>query len=219
MSLPSSNPILTCAEAKAWEKKLFAGDETAEWTAMQRAGCAVGAAVLQDFLEIGGFPPSGRILLLVGKGHNGGDAVLAAKFVLERCPAARAEVIFAFGERGLRPLARRAWEALVHAAPRRVAAIHDPAANYELCLDGVFGFQFRPPIDGATARLLRRINDHPAIRLRAAVDLPSGVGETSGETSFRADFTYATGIVKSPLLAAPEAGRLRHLDLGFFDSS
>ncbi len=55
MMRPSSIPILICAEAGAWEKKLFAGDEAAEWAAMQRAGGAVGAAVLQDFLEIGGF--------------------------------------------------------------------------------------------------------------------------------------------------------------------
>jgi hydroxyethylthiazole kinase-like uncharacterized protein yjeF len=216
MSLSSSIPILICAEASAWEKKLFAGDEAAEWAAMQRAGGAVGAAVLLDFLEIGGFPPAGRLLVLVGKGHNGGDALLAAKFILGENPLASAGVIFAFGERTLRPLARRAWQALVQAAPGRVAATDDPDAGCDLCLDGIFGFQFRPPIDAATAKLLRRINDHPAIRLRAAVDLPSGVGEKPDKVSFRADFTYATGSVKSPLLTAPTAGRLRFLDLGFF---
>jgi hydroxyethylthiazole kinase-like uncharacterized protein yjeF len=219
MSLPSSIPILICAEASAWEKKLFAGDEAAEWATMRRAGGAVGAAVLQDFLELGGFPPVGRILVLVGKGHNGGDALLAAKFILEKNPVASAGVVFAFGERALRPLAWRAWQALVHAAPGRVAAIHDLAATYDLCLDGIFGFQFRPPIDAATAKLLRRVNGHPSIRLRAAVDLPSGVGEKSDKTSFRADFTYATGTVKLPLLDAPAAGRLRFLDLGFFKSN
>jgi len=219
MSLPSSIPILICAEASAWEKKLFSGDEAAEWAAMQRAGGAVGAAALQDFLEMGGFPPGGRILVLVGKGHNGGDALLAAKFILEKNPAASAGVIFAFGERTLRPLARRAWQALVQAAPARVAIADDLDASCDLCLDGIFGFQFRPPIDATTAKLLRRINGHPAIRLRAAVDLPSGVGEKPGEISFRADFTYATGTVKLPLLTAPAAGRLRFLDLGFFQSN
>jgi len=219
MSLSSSIPILICAEASAWEKRLFAGDEAAEWVAMQRAGGAVGAAVLQDFLEIGGFPPAGRILILAGKGHNGGDALLAAKFILEENPAARAGVIFVFGERALRPLARRAWQALVQAAPGRVAATDDADASFDLCLDGIFGFQFRPPINAATAKLLRRINDHPALRLRAAVDLPSGVGEKPDKISFGADFTYATGAVKLPLLTAPTAGRLRFLDLGFFKSN
>jgi NAD(P)H-hydrate epimerase len=49
--------------------------------------------------------------------------------------------------------------------------------------------------------------------LRAAVDLPSGLDVPE---AFRADFTYATGVVKTPLLDLPNAGRLRYLDLGFF---
>jgi len=104
--------------------------------------------------------------------------------------------------------------------------VHSPLApgagewgDYDLCLDGIFGFQFRPPVDAATGALLRAVNAHPAIRLRAAVDLPSGVGEQSDDTAFRADFTYATGSVKTPLLEERNrdvAGRLRYVDLGFF---
>ena len=222
MNAPASVPVLNCAQAGAWEKKLFAGDEAAEWAAMQRAGRAVGAAVRQDFLEIGGFPAAGRVLVLAGKGHNAGDALLAARFVLEKHPAARADVIFAFGERTLRSLAFRAWQELIHAAPDRVATVHEPAAAYDLCLDGVFGFQFRPPLDAATVQLLGRINAHPHIRLRAAVDLPSGLGEKPADRPFRADFTYATGSVKSPLVGRAQAeciGRSRYLDLGFFSTN
>src|SRR5688572_11979943 len=108
-ALAGTPPILSCDEAKTLEAKLFAGDEAREWAAMQRAGRAIAAAVQRDFREIGGFPSHGRILVLVGKGHNGGDALIAAKAILEKFPAARAEVVFAFGERTLRPLAARAW--------------------------------------------------------------------------------------------------------------
>jgi ADP-dependent NAD(P)H-hydrate dehydratase / NAD(P)H-hydrate epimerase len=220
-----SDPILTCAEARAQEARLFAGGEEPEWTAMQRAGAAVGRAVLEDFREIGGFPARGRILVLVGKGHNGGDALLAAAAMLARCPGASADVVFALGERSLRPLAARAWRDLIGGTgfPTRVQRISPgqeiPATTYDVCLDGVFGFPFRPPMDAGVATLLCVVNAHPAIRLRAAVDLPSGVGETSADEPFRADFTYATGSVKSPLLAEDHraaAGRLRYLDLGFF---
>jgi NAD(P)H-hydrate epimerase len=96
-----------------------------------------------------------------------------------------------------------------------------PEKKYELCLDGVFGFQFRPPMDVATAETIAAVNAHAGIRLRAAVDLPSGVGEAATATAFRADFTYATGIVKRPVLSAGATGyvgRLRYLDLGFFDA-
>lgn len=208
--LPGTHPILSCDETRALEARLFAGDESAEWPAMQRAGRALAAAVVDDFEEIGGFPASGRVLVLAGKGHNGGDALIAAQAVLERFPQARADVCFAFGPRALRPLAARAWRELAQAAGGRVTAMASPDASsaWDLCLDGVFGFQFRPPADGPTTGLLTRVN---ALRigLRAAVDLPSaGV--------FRADFTYATGCVKTPLLESAEAGRVRYLDLGFF---
>jgi hydroxyethylthiazole kinase-like uncharacterized protein yjeF len=220
-----SDPVLTCAEAKALEARLFGGDEEREWTAMQRAGAAVARAVLEDFKEIGGFPDHGRVLVLAGKGHNGGDALIAVKAILEQHPAARAAVLLVAGERTLRPLAGRAWRELLHTARGRIAKVdpkkggRDTSVPYDLCLDGIFGFQFRPPVDGATAEVLRRVNAHPGIRLRAAVDLPSGVGEETGEAAFRADFTYATGSVKAPLLADRHralVGRLRYLDLGFF---
>ena len=221
--VPSSHPILSCDEARDFEAKFFGGDEEKEWPAMQRAGRAVAAAVLRDFEEIGGFPTDGRILVLVGKGHNGGDALLAAAAILEKYPAAQATVLFAFGERSLRPLAAQAWRGLVQAAGARVATcrIADlPGSPWDLSLDGIFGFQFRAPASPEISALLEKVNALP-IRLRAAVDLPSGLCETtrSGDPVFRADFTYATGIVKLPVVNGANSacvGRLRYLDLGFF---
>ena len=210
-------PILSCDEARALESGLFRGDEVREWAAMQQAGQAIAAAVMKDAEEIGGLPPAARLLVLVGKGHNGGDALIAAQAVLEHLPGARADVIFVFGSRPLRPLARRAWMALAHhggvrvtsrSARRETRVDGEPRHGYDLCLDGVFGFQFRPPADPALEKFFAWVNDRP-IRLRAAVDLPSA-------GLFRADFTYATGSVKSPVVDAAVAARVRYLDLGFF---
>ncbi|HEY0947695.1 MAG TPA: NAD(P)H-hydrate epimerase, partial [Opitutaceae bacterium] len=211
--LTSAHPILSCDETKQFEAGLFGGDEAKEWSAMQTAGNAVGVAVLRDFQELGGFPGAGRVLVLAGKGHNGGDALLAAKRVATDFPAARVDVLFASGEHRLRPLALRSWQALRHAAPARVTVVRreELAAAYDLVLDGVFGFQFHPPLAPELATLFAEVNSL-ATGLRAAVDLPSGLGEPG---AFQADFTYATGVVKTPLLVLPNAGRLRYLDLGF----
>jgi NAD(P)H-hydrate epimerase len=217
--LAGTVPILSCEAARAVEAALFAGDETREWAAMRQAGQAIARATLDDAREIGGFPAAGRVLVLVGKGHNGGDALLAAAEVLRRFPDSRADVGFVFGEAGLRPLAARAWRELRESAAARVRVIagdRETAAvaeavslesEYDLCLDGIFGFQFRPPVEPRVADLIARVNAQP-IRLRAAVDLPSA-------GLFRADFTYATGSVKAPVVGAPAAGRVRYLDLGF----
>jgi len=63
-------------------------------------------------------------------------------------------------------------------------------------------------VEPRIAKLIERVNAL-SVRLRGAVDLPSA-------DIFRADFTYATGCVKTPALDAANAGRLRYLDLGFF---
>lgn len=206
----TSVPILSCEEARELEARLFGADEEKEWVAMQRAGRALARATLRDFEEIGGFGEKGRVLVLVGKGHNGGDALIAAAEILRRCPAATADVVFVLGERALRPLAARAWREL--SAGGRVekwrAAAEGGRTSYELCLDGIFGFQFRPPADERVARLIAEVNGLK-VRLRAAVDLPSA-------GLFRADFTYATGSVKTPVVDAEIAGRVRYLNLGFF---
>lgn len=208
----SAHPVLTVDETKRLEAQLFGGDETREWPAMRRAGRAIGEAVLRDFCEMGKIPDSARILVLAGKGHNGGDALIAARHILEKHPRACVRVHFVFGARALRPLAMRAWRELAQASPGRADILRALPENdgWDLCIDGIFGFQFRPPVDARVAALIARANALP-VRFRAAVDLPSG-------GLFRADFTYATGAVKTPALDDGNCGRLRYLDLGFFEN-
>ncbi len=74
-----SHPILTCKESEKHETHLIGGDKSKEWEAMTKAGRALGNAILQDFQEIAPSPESLRILIIAGKGHNTGDALIAAK--------------------------------------------------------------------------------------------------------------------------------------------
>lgn len=212
-----AHPILSCAATREFEARRFGDDDASAWAAMRQAGTAVGRAILRDFQEVGAWSASARVVVLVGKGHNGGDALLAAAELLRTMPAARVSVAFAFGERALRSLAVAAWRTLSETAPERVAILREigDAGPCDVLIDGVFGFQYRPPVPPAVAMLLTKANALPA-RLRVAVDLPSG---WDGPGAFRADFTYATGIVKSPVFDTPAAGRVRYLDLGFFQQT
>ncbi|HEY5228037.1 MAG TPA: NAD(P)H-hydrate dehydratase [Opitutaceae bacterium] len=212
-----SHPIVSADEVRELEKGLFAGDERKEWKAMLQAGRAVASALLADFGEAGALPARARVLVLAGKGNNAGDALIAANAILERIPGASADVLFVFGPRRLRPLAARAWRGLAESARGRVRSVEASslAVSYDIAIDGIFGFQFRPPLPrealdaiAAAARC--------SLRFRAAVDLPSGLGQ---DGAFGADFTYATGSVKDSLLGCANAGRPRYLDLGFFDGA
>ena len=213
MNIPS-HPVLSPAAAGKLEGELFGGDERLEWRAMAQAGAAVAEAALADMAEAGGFPADGRVLVLAGKGNNAGDALIAAREVLARHPGASCDVLFAFGPRRLKGPASRAWRGLADSsrARARAAEAGSLARAYDLCLDGIFGYNFRPPLAPEAAAAIAAA-DKCRIRFRAAVDLPSGL---EGKGAFRADFSYATGIVKDPILCGGNAGRPRYLDLGFF---
>lgn len=229
-----SHPVLTCAEAIELEQELLAGDSAKEWQAMTRAGRALGRALLLDFREGGDLPENSRVLILSGKGHNAGDAFIAAREILNTCPATTIDVLFVMGEQALNPLARRAWSDLLTAGGERAAVKSigldrrreiasqlksKCGGHYHLCLDGIFGMNFRPPFRPPADEVVRWINDELKADLRAAVDLPSGVGDEPGGLAFRAGFSYMTGSAKLPLFEPAQAewaGRLRYLDIGFF---
>ncbi len=236
--MKATYPVLSCAEAMEWESGLLGGEEEREWRAMSRAGRAIGAAILEDWREAGGPHSGGRVLVLAGKGHNAGDALIAAGEMQRRYPGLSVEVVWVMGERALRPLVRRAWRELQETGGDRVRvlAARIPAVGdvdgwleerlgervWDIGLDGILGMQFRPPLRPPLEGLLRWLNRRPGIGLRAAIDLPSGLGDVAAGEPFRADFTYMPGIAKRPGFA-PGAGRwtgrLRYLDIGFFSGS
>ncbi|HUG12185.1 MAG TPA: NAD(P)H-hydrate dehydratase [Opitutaceae bacterium] len=221
---------MTCKEAAAWEGRLLVGGEDAAWEAMRRAGAGIGRAIEDDARETRGHRHVARWLVLSGKGHNGGDAMLAAAEAIACDNEAAVTVCFTSGENALRPLALRAWETLKAAAPGRVSVVDVGELEqrlaggewWDVAIDGIFGMQFRPPLGKNDASLLRALNEHAGFGLRAAVDLPSGLGAKRARTVFRADFTYAPGIVKAPVVDEANrdaTGRLRYIDIGFFDAT
>ena len=150
--LCGTHPILDCAASAAWEKSLFGGDEAREWEAMQAAGRAVAQAWRESLSTAGFGSGRGRLLVLVGKGHNGGDAMLAgAELLAEPDSHWVVEVGFVMGQHQLRPLALAAWRRLqevggAHPDRLRVVRRESIGGPYAGVLDGVFGFQFCAPL-------------------------------------------------------------------------
>jgi len=215
--MKAAQPVLSCEASREFEEALFHGDEALEWAAMQKAGQALASAIPGDFLELGVMPGKGRLLVLAGKGHNGGDALLAAAELLARHPGFEADVLPVFGSVGMKPLARRALRLLQDQGHARVRVLGAPGQGasgpYLISLDGIFGFQFRAPLP-EVAQAAIAWEAMQVVRMRVSVDLPSGL---SSPGAYEADFSYATGIAKTPILSCPNAGRVRYLNLGFFD--
>lgn len=219
-----THPIMSCAEAQAFEEQLLGKDEEASWAAMQRAGHTTADLIADEWKILGGQPK--RLLILLGKGHNGGDACIAAGRLAELYPGLEVEVILSVMEQLMRPLTRRALVVLKSELEDRIT-LHetlpeDKDTQYDIVIDGLLGMGFKPPVKDKERDLIDFANSLEGVSLRVAVDIPSGMGDSNDDEPFRADLTIATGIFKRPIIepgATFSTGRRRYADIGFFEQA
>ncbi len=234
MPLKSStyaHPVLSCQQAKELEASLLS-DQDAEWAAMKSAGRGIAKLVVQDYSELRQPPARLRVLALIGKGNNGGDALIACGQILANFPRAHVDLILTYPADELRPLAAKALQQLEGRIKAHQISDSQPTAEiaemlqrvggdegFHICIDGLLGVSFSPPLREPIAALIEAVNAYEHIDLRASVDLPSGHGDETAELTFKADFCYATGIAKKALFEGiADCGRVRYVDLGFFDA-
>ncbi|GGY26424.1 NAD(P)H-hydrate dehydratase [Streptomyces omiyaensis] len=152
-----------------------------------------------------------RVVLLVGSGDNGGDALYAGARLARRGAGVTAVLL---GGR-----AHGAGLAALRAAGGRVTEDpYEALAAADLVLDGITGIGGRGGLRPEAVPVARAARGSDAVVV--AVDLPSGVdadtGEVDGE-ALRADATVTFGAYKPGLLVDPAreyAGALRLVDIG-----
>ncbi len=182
-----------------------------EGALMQRAAAGLAAACADLLGRVYGR----RVVLLVGSGDNGGDALYAGARLARR--GAGVVAVLLAPDRthpgGLAAL-RRAGGSAVRAGGAAEAAID----RADLVVDGIVGIGGKGGLRADAAPPAER-----AARSRAAVvavDLPSGVEADSGEVlgaAVRADLTVTFGTHKPGLLIDPArdyAGTVRLVDIG-----
>lgn len=222
-------PILSLTESHQLERDLL-GEGNRERQALHQAGHLLGKALEQDFQEIAVWPAVPTVLILGGKGHNTGDALLAVGDLLRKHSQMRVTLLWE-GERNLRPLVAEIWRELQGSslaeriAVKRLCFQNDSwkslfAQPWTLVIDAVFGMGFRPPLPEVWRAVAQAIAKTDKILWRVSVDLPSGLSETKeSQPLIIADRTYAMGIPKKPLFTKENlrvTGRIRFLDIGFF---
>ncbi len=174
---------------------------------MENAGRSV-AQALAERVELEGK----RVVVLAGKGNNGGDGLVAARHLQNRGAEVRA---FILGERGrLSPQAARNAIVLERAGAE-VAYLPDEASlagleleahleRAEVIVDALLGLGIQGPVRGYYAKAIELINAAKAFVV--AVDLPSGLEADTGQVSgpcVRADLTVTMGLPKLGLLLYP----------------
>ncbi|WP_149184918.1 NAD(P)H-hydrate dehydratase [Streptomyces sp. TRM49041] len=178
-----------------------------EGALMQRAAAGLAGACTRLLGRVYG----ARVVLLVGSGANGGDALYAGARLARRGAGVAAVLLGAHThEAGL---------AVLTGAGGSVA--DDPfavLARADLVLDGITGIGGRGGLRPDAVPVVRAARGSDAVVV--AVDLPSGVdadtGAVDGE-AVRADATVTFGAYKAGLLVDPAreyAGAVRLVDIG-----
>lgn len=216
-------PIFPVDEAKAYEHDILGDDLTRTAAAMENAGRAIGSAILDDYREIREWPAAPRVLVLAGKGLNAGDAFIACQTLYASLSGLQVTLVASAAEADLNPLAADALRQLQQSMGEACVSLtveefrQAAAFPVDVVIDGLYGLGFRPPLQAEIAGLLKEVNARDGIGLRAAVDIPSGIGsDKSDPDAFRADFTYIPGVAKAPCFKREHAGavgRIRFLEI------
>ena len=214
------HPILSCKKAQDFEEILLQNDNEKSYQAMTRVGENVAKMILQEFGSIIGNAP--KILILSGSGHNGGDAILTAKYLSQKLNSPQITLVAPTSNKlkanTVRAIFNLKKSNQISEFPQEEL---DKIAHekFDLILDGILGMSYTPPLREETANLIEKANSISA-KLRVAIDIPSGASTTPNAIVFKADITYATGICKDVLFEdfnRDFVGRVRYVDIGFFD--
>src|SRR6476661_3558094 len=180
-----------------------------EGALMQRAAAGLAYAVL-DLL---GGAYGRRVLLLVGSGDNGGDALYAGAMLARRGCAVEAWLLSDRAHEGGVAALRGAGGRIVRFSVRQGAP---STTRPDVVVDGIVGIGGRGGLREDAAAALRLVAGPPVV----AVDTPSGVGVDTGEldgSHVRADVTVTFGTHKIAHLVDPAAaacGVVHLVDIG-----
>jgi hydroxyethylthiazole kinase-like uncharacterized protein yjeF len=204
-------PTYTSAQVRAAEKPLLDAGEPL----MRRAAAALARIAA---VELG--PNGGRVLVLVGSGDNGGDALFAAADLAEISDTV--VDVFLTADR----VHEAGLGAAIAAGARKVdlPEVISAASGYDLVLDGILGIgaSADPALRGTARTVVQELL--PVVRAGRprviAVDVPSGLQPNDGSSDgvvLPASITVTFGAVKSGLTAGsgPErTGAIVLVDLG-----
>src|ERR1700730_10129072 len=199
---------------------------------MENAGAAVADYLAETFTDLS----THNILVLCGKGNNGGDGLVVARRLRERSAPPRV-ILFAepSAVRGDAAANLRLWqegggELFLVASTKEWAAAREILGEADLIIDAFLGTGVKGPVEGLLASVIEDVNAWRAkgrARIRGAcprsaiaVDMPSGLpsgDEDFGGPVIRADATVTFTAPKVGQLLSPRAdcvGQLLVRDIG-----
>ncbi|APV44883.1 NAD(P)H-hydrate epimerase [Dehalogenimonas formicexedens] len=215
--------LVTAAEMRLLEKRALESG-TSFGDLMHNAGRAVASEICGLFDSF----PGKKALVLVGPGNNGGDGLVAARFLND---AGAITHVYLLAPRDPGDLVyNEALEAGI--SPIEVESdagfskLRELLGEADVVVDAIFGTGLGRPIGGASAAALTLVaearNQRPDMVV-IALDLPSGLNADSGEiddSTLAVDYTITLGYAKRGFFLFPGAdytGQILVADIGIPD--
>lgn len=187
---------------------------------MEHAGLGVAECVRREAQP----SADASLLVLAGKGNNGGDALAAARHLALAGLRVQVLLLASRGDLKADPrlmlsLAERCGIAVLECGQaERWRELQEPVDEADLIVDGILGTGLNQPIGGWLAEVVEAVNASPAPVF--SIDIPSGL---SGDRTnipgpaIEATLTVALGLPKPALVLPPAealAGQVRVVGLG-----
>ncbi len=207
------------AAVRAAEERAMA--QVGDQALMLRAAGGLAAICRQVLAAARGGLSNATVVLLVGAGNNGGDALFAGAALAGRgVRVVAVPVSQAWHEPGMAALRAAGGRLMELSDDRSVSRASLLVRQADLVLDGIVGIGGSGPVREPAATLVRAASAGEAFRV--AVDVPSGVDPDTGAVAdadavFTADLTVTFGCLKPGLVAAPgrdRAGAVELVDIG-----
>lgn len=185
---------------------------------MENAGARVYELLAHRFSPL----HSQRIVILCGKGNNGGDGLVVARHIVTRGIGAGLSVVLLADAADLKGDAEANYR-MLRAAGGDPICVRDAAdwrarrdgfLDATIVVDAMLGTGLRGPAEGLPLEVIRDVNANFRRAAVVAVDMPSGLPSDDGEPwgeSIRADYTVTFTAPKVSQVLAPNhlrAGKL-----------
>ncbi|HKN14886.1 MAG TPA: NAD(P)H-hydrate dehydratase [Candidatus Binatus sp.] len=210
--------LLNAAESRELDRLSHEKYGIPSYSLMMRAGEAVADALVERFPDA-----ATDVLVVAGKGNNGGDGFVAARRLTQDGFAARAVLLGRAAD--LKGDAARAHAEFRKCGGKVIEASGESSLEAALSkrpsavVDAIFGTGLHAEVKDGTRRAIEIVNSFAVPTV--AVDIASGVNSDTGAVmgaAIRASLTVTFGFAKFGHVSYPGAadcGELRIVDIGF----
>lgn len=213
--------LVTAAEMRAMDHEAIHTHGISSQTLMENAGRGVADLILETFHDL----EDARVVVLAGKGNNGGDGFITARH-LKRSELRPLVILVGAKPDELRGDASWAYRQWVDASGETSSvltaaeweAMTDELEGADLIVDALLGTGAQGPLEGLFASVVESLEDLPAPII--AVDIPTGVNADTGAVAgpcVHADLTVTFALPKLGHLLYPGrgvTGPLHWVDIG-----